>query len=580
MGSNIPFTASAQRTLAISAPTPYPYLTYEKNSPQFDPRIFPGCILWLDGADPLATGTPPVSGTNITTWYDKSYSSNNFTVTPSGTTPAQAFLDGSYPTVSWTSNYTNGMVSASPVTLSANSSIFVVWKSANATLLHDLLQLGSNTSTDFGLRVNWTGQAAATPNFTVTNSNDAFYNNVTNSSTVFYLNGTSRVNNTYSVLSSYNVANGYFNTASTAFTTPTNIVIGYTTAFTGRNYSGYIGEIILYQTAITETQRQQVEAYLANKWGINPNLSSTNRYAPGSYLTFVNPPRIPALPMRRAIQGNKFLPPQYSNCVLWLDATDVNGTGTNPATGTITSWTDKSGSGNSSTASGGTPTLTANLLNGKPGVAFSSASSSYIQVPRVVTSNWSIFIVFSTTQTGPNCTPTPGPGQSHTDLLGNHWWAGQGIFDGEVGGIQDDMGISLCGSPTGYLGYGTGNLAANADTTEFSAVAVNTGAGFIGEFFRTASSGTLEMYVNGAFQVTTTGGTADRTSPNLKIGSIQTTPAGYFFTGTVYEIVCYSRVLTSIERQQIEGYFAWKWGLKASLGSGHPFFFIPPLPIP
>ena len=149
-----------------------------------------------------------------------------------------------------------------------------------------------------------------------------------------------------------------------------------------------------------------------------------------------------------------------------------------------------------------------------------------------------------------------------------------------MGGIQDDMGISLCGSPTGYLGYGTGNLAANADTTEFSAVAVNTGAGFIGEFFRTASSGTLEMYVNGAFQVTTTGGTADRTSPNLKIGSIQTTPAGYFFTGTVYEIVCYSRVLTSIERQQIEGYFAWKWGLKASLGSGHPFFFIPPLPIP
>ena len=109
---------------------------------------------------------------------------------------------------------------------------------------------------------------------------------------------------------------------------------------------------------------------------------------------------------------------------------------------------------------------------------------------------------------------------------------------------------------------------------------MNTGAGFIGEFFRTQSSGTLEMYVNGAFQVTTTGGTADRTSPNLKIGSIQTTPAGYFFTGNVYEIVCYSRVLTSIERQQIEGYFAWKWGLKASLGSGHPFFFIPPLPIP
>ena len=557
---------------------PYPFLSYAQSSPEFDPRIFSGCILWLDGADPLATGTAPASGTNITTWYDKSRLSNNFTVTPSGTTPAQAFLEGSYPTISWTSNYTNGMVSASSVTLSANSSVFVVWKSTNATVLHDLLEFGSSTSTDFGLRVNWTGQAAATPNFTATNSNDAFYNNIANSSTLFYLNGTSRINNTYSVLSSYNIANGYLNTASTAFTTPTNIYIGYTTAFTGRNYSGYIGEIILYQTAITETQRQQVEAYLAKKWGLGSNLSSTNQYAPGSYLTFVNAPVIPALPMRRAVQNNKFLPPQYSNCVLWLDATDVNGTGTNPATGTITSWIDKSGSGNSSTSSGGTPTLTANSLNGKPGVAFSG--TSYIQVPRVVTSDWSIFIVFSTTQTGPNCTPTPGPGQAHTDASGNHWWSGQGIFDGEMGGSVNDMGISLCGSPTGYLGYGTGNLATGQDTSEFSSVAVNTGAAFIGEFFRTQSSGNLQMFVNGAFQVSTTGGTADRASPNLKIGAIQTLPAGYYFTGNVYEIVCYSRVLNAVERQQIEGYFAWKWGLKASLTSSHPFFLIPPVPLP
>jgi len=293
------------------------------------------------------------------------------------------------------------------------------------------------------------------------------------------------------------------------------------------------------------------------------------------------------LPMRRAVQNNKFLPTQYSNCVLWLDATDVNGTGRNPATGTITSWTDKSGSGNSSTGSAGTPTLTANLLNGKPGVAFSSSSSSYIQIPVVVTTDWSIFIVFSTTQTGPNSTPTPGPGQAHTDASGNHWWGGQGIFDGEVGDTVSDFGISLCGSVTSgsstlaYLGYGAGDTSSRTDTTEFSATAVNTGAGFIGEFFRTQSTGNLQMYVNGAFQVSTTGSTATRSAPpTLKIGSIQTTPPGYFFTGNVYEIVCYSRVLSTNERQQIEGYFAWKWGLKASLTSSHPFFLIPPLPIP
>jgi hypothetical protein len=345
-------------------------------------------------------------------------------------------------------------------------------------------------------------------------------------------------------------------------------------------FQGQFYEVITYNQVLGTTQRQQVEAYLAYKWKLTSSLNTQNIYAPGSYLTFVNAPRIPALPMRRAVQANKFLPPQYSNCVLWLDAADVNGTGTNPATGTITSWRDKSGAGNNSTASAGTPTLTANLLNGKPGVAFSG--TSYIQVPRVVTSDWSIFIVFSTTQTGPNCTPTPGPGQAHTDAGGNHWWGGQGIFDGEMAGSQDDMGISLCGSPTGYLGYGVGNSLSipATDTTEFSATAVNTGAAFIGEFFRTQSSGNLQMFVNGAFQVSTTGGTANRVSPNLKIGAIQTLPAGYYFTGNVYEIVCYSSVLSTIERQQVEGYFAWKWGLKSQLGSDHPFFLIPPLPIP
>ena len=567
MGSNIPFTASAQRTLAISAPTPYPYLTYEKSSPQFDPRIFPGCILWLDGADPLATGTPPASGTNITTWYDKSYSSNNFTVTPSGTTPAQAFLDGSYPTVSWTSNYTNGMVSASPVTLSANSSIFVVWKSANATLLHDLLQFGSNTTTDFGLRVNWTGQAAATPNFTVTNSNDAFYNNVTNSSTVFYLNGTSRVNNTYSVLSSYNVANGYLNTASTAFTTPTNIVIGYTTAFTGRNYSGYIGEIILYQTAITETQRQQVEAYLANKWGINPNLSSTNRYAPGSYLTFVNPPRIPTLPMRRAIQGNKFLPPQYSNCVLWLDAADrssmtVSGT-------SVTQWNDKSGAGNNVASGNITGTLTYSASSRSISTA---GTSNYFFVPvdsrRTVSPNLQVFIVYSwlTSSAGTN----------------------QALWGDDDGGWNRLQLLSFPGLSSGAdsfaLSWGNQGTGLSPPPNGLLYTGLNTAAKLIyhASYNQYTTNGSA-LYLNGANQGSFTDSSANPQTAltNTWFAAIGPASGGAYPSQIeINEIVMYTTTLTTQQRQQLEGYFAWKWGLKASLGSGHPFFLIPPVPLP
>ena len=553
--------------------TPATYPTSVVNNPQFDPRLIPGCQLWLDASD-----TSTITGTTaVSAWTDKSGNGNNTTIfgTPNST----------YGTINnvkamWFngSSGTYGLFSNTGATVSG----FVVGTMNSATATYGrMIALGNNPGNDdsgtlqcpFLLR-HIGNQAFSTRRFQTNYTYSSYTYDAPFLASIIYdgTNGNLYVNGSTIVqfgstgnfgYSNYSVGCGIYSISANTIDT----------------WTGFVGEVILYRNALTNAQRQQVEAYLAYKWKLNPLLSTQNIYAPGSYLTFVNPPRIPLLPMRRAAQGNKFLPPQYSGCVLWLDATDVNGTGRNPATGTITSWTDKSGAGNSSTASGGTPTLTANSLNGKPGVAFSSASSSYIQVPRVVTSNWSIFIIFSTTQTGPNCTPTPGPGQAHTDALGNHWWSGQGIFDGEVGGSVNDMGISLCGSPSAYLGYGTGNLATNTDTTEFSAVAVNTGAGFIGEFFRTSSSGTLDMYVNGAFQVTTTGGTADRISPNLKIGAIQTLPAGYFFTDTVYEIVCYTRVLTTIERQQVEGYFAWKWGLKSQLGPGHPFFLIPPVPL-
>jgi len=541
---------------------PYPFLSYAQSSPEFDPRIFSGCILWLDGADPNGTGIRPANGTSLTTWQDKSVS--NFPFTSAGSAYSTTAVNG-LPGITLSTNF----FGYDPGSAQNN------WQEVFAVGLWT----GGSTFNNYNGFVTTSVDSDGGLNggiLFIGDTNTSNWYAVGNTYTTPVLNGTQ----TYTALPT--IQNPFVvRTFSATAVNLRGLRFGIDRSFPTRIWQGFISEVICYNTALSTTQRQQVEAYLAKKWKLTSVLSTQNIYAPGSYLTFVNAPVIPAIPMRRAVQNNKFLPPQYSNCVLWLDATDVNGTGRNPATGTITSWTDKSGSGNSSTGSGGTPTLTANSLNGKSGVAFSSSSSSYIQIPVVVTTDWSIFIVFSTTQTGPNSTPTPGPGQAHTDASGNHWWGGQGIFDAEVGGSVNDFGISLCGSPTGYLGYGVGNLATNQDTTEFSATAVNTGAGFIGEFFRTQSTGNLQMYVNGAFQVSTTGSTATRSAPpTIKIGSIQTTPPGYFFTGNVYEIVCYTRVLSTIERQQIEGYFAWKWGLKASLTSSHPFFLIPPLPIP
>ena len=39
----------------------------------------------------------------------------------------------------------------------------------------------------------------------------------------------------------------------------------------------------------------------------------------------------------------------------------------------------------------------------------------------------------------------------------------------------------------------------------------------------------------------------------------------------MYELLQYDGELTATQRQTIEGYLAWKWGLQSTLPAGHPF---------
>jgi hypothetical protein len=48
------------------------------------------------------------------------------------------------------------------------------------------------------------------------------------------------------------------------------------------------------------------------------------------------------------------------------------------------------------------------------------------------------------------------------------------------------------------------------------------------------------------------------------------------FHGTIYETVLYSKLLTTSERQQVEGYLAHKWGIRSAIPSTHPFKTFPP----
>jgi hypothetical protein len=46
--------------------------------------------------------------------------------------------------------------------------------------------------------------------------------------------------------------------------------------------------------------------------------------------------------------------------------------------------------------------------------------------------------------------------------------------------------------------------------------------------------------------------------------------------GNIQEVISYNTALSSENRQQIEGYLAWKWGLQTNLSSTHPYAKFPP----
>ena len=48
------------------------------------------------------------------------------------------------------------------------------------------------------------------------------------------------------------------------------------------------------------------------------------------------------------------------------------------------------------------------------------------------------------------------------------------------------------------------------------------------------------------------------------------------FTGVISEVLIYNSALSDANRQSVEGYLAWKWGIKSSLPVGHPYLSIQP----
>jgi hypothetical protein len=86
------------------------------------------------------------------------------------------------------------------------------------------------------------------------------------------------------------------------------------------------------------------------------------------------------------------------------------------------------------------------------------------------------------------------------------------------------------------------------------------------------STATLDMPA-GDTQFTTIGALSDINIP----ANSSTNMLLYTASSEFYEILQFNAFLTTEQRQQVEGYLAWKWGLAGSIPSTHPYKKISPI---
>jgi hypothetical protein len=236
----------------------------------FSPKEFTTLGLWLDGGD--ATSIAVTSG-SITTWYDKSGNAYNATVASGKTAPTftSADLGVQFPAT------TSGLVTSYPANPTSET-MFVVFNNAAPTVNNCLLIGGGSGARSLG---------AGYSGFTVAATGKCgLYNNqiawLATTPTSSYTSGTTAMITTQiSSLTSYITMNGGTFTSfttSSAFTGGTTTYLGVDTTSASFYYVGYVNEIIIYNSLLTLSQRQQVEGYLANKWNIQSLMSSSHAY--------------------------------------------------------------------------------------------------------------------------------------------------------------------------------------------------------------------------------------------------------------------------------------------------------------
>ena len=272
----------------------------------FLPTDIAGCELWLDGADPAAV---IMDGDYVDVWNDKSGLTNNYV--PSGVQYQAPYLSF---------NGTSSQLNHNGVIVNTNWSIFIVAKTTD-TVYMSIMDFGVDgirrISVDDGnLGVGAVAERAYPAG--KVNTGAPFIAEYFRTSSSGLITGA--------------ITGGSFDSIIGPSGTISDLeltTIGATTA--GNSYfNGFIGEVIIYDSVLTQEQRQLVETYLTQKWNFMVGLPNGHPGKYGVNLPVVVP--IPLIPNDiRLINVLPFPDIVYDKLYWYLDATNVasySGSGT------------------------------------------------------------------------------------------------------------------------------------------------------------------------------------------------------------------------------------------------------------
>jgi hypothetical protein len=250
--------------------------------------------------------------------------------------------------------------------------------------------------------------------------------------------------------------------------------------------------------------------------------------------------------------GPKLWRPTEITTALWLDAEDTSTITLNGAT--VSQWADKSGNGRNAVqaTAANQPTYNATGLNSKP----------------TLTADTTKFLVANATgfSGGPNLwVIAVATMNSATQSYGR-------LVAISAPPLDDFNAVS---TTVAILRNDAANSVAAYRVAIKSQVAVSLSTPSILESVYDSVNHT--MYLNGTAgtPVASTGNFT--TTPTIALFTYLVSPTVAGWSGNCSEVIIGDSALSTDNRQKLEGYLAWKWGLQAGLPVGHPYKNTPPI---